>query len=116
MSELKVIGTIKQIGELIQFDSGFSKVEFVITTDETYPQEVKFEAVKEKAEKFLQYNKVGARVEVKFNIRGNEYNGKHYVSLQSWHVQNVESGYAEGVNTGATVPTQAAQPIEDLPF
>ena len=53
---------------------------------------------------------------MKFNIRGNEYNGKHYVSLQSWHVQNVESGYAEGVNTGATVPTQAAEPIEDLPF
>ena len=58
MSELKCTGTIKQIGELITFDSGFQKVEFILTTNEKYPQDVKFDIVKEKAEQFLKYNKV----------------------------------------------------------
>lgn len=106
--ELKLTGTIKQIGELQTFDSGFTKVEFVITTDETYPQDVKFEAVKDKADSFIQYNKVGSKVDVKFNVRGNEYKDKFYVSLQAWHVQSL----------GET--TEAKQPVtegeDDLPF
>jgi len=89
MSELKLSGKIKMIGEVQNFDSGFVKREFVITTNEQYPQDVKFEVVKEKATDFEQYNKVGDNVDVKFNVRGNEYNGKYYVSLQSWHVAKV---------------------------
>ncbi len=54
MSELKCTGTIKQIGELITFDSGFQKVEFILTTNEKYTEEVNFDNVKEKAEQFLQ--------------------------------------------------------------
>ena len=58
MSELKIIGTIKQIGELETFDSGFIKRIFILTTEEQYPQEVKFEAIKEKATDFEKYRKV----------------------------------------------------------
>jgi hypothetical protein len=106
--ELKLNGTIKHVGEIQEFDSGFKKLEFVITTDETYPQDVKFEVVKEKAETFAQYNKVGAKVDVKFNVRGNEYNGKYYVNLQAWHVST----------TSQDVKTEAPQVEEesDLPF
>ena len=86
MSELKLNGKIKLIGEKQTFDSGFTKVEFVITTEGDYPQDVKFEIVKDKCDDFLQYNKVGKDVEVSFNIRGNEYKGKYYVSLQAWKV------------------------------
>jgi hypothetical protein len=89
MSELKLNGTIKMIGEVQNFDSGFVKREFVITTKEQYPQDVKFEVVKEKATDFEKYNKVGDNVDVKFNVRGNEYSGKYYVSLQAWHVAKV---------------------------
>jgi len=113
MSELKLIGTIKQIGEIQTFDSGFTKIEFVITTEDQYPQEVKFEAIKEKAEKFTQHNKVGDRIEVKFNVRGNEYEGKYYVNLQSWYTQNMESNEAEGTTSHKTLAEEGA---EDLPF
>ena len=41
---LQLTGTIKLIGEVQTFDSGFRKVEFVLTTnDEKYPQDVKFD-------------------------------------------------------------------------
>ena len=116
--ELKIIGTIKVIGELQTFDSGFSKVEFVLTTDEQYPQDIKFEAVKEKADKFLQYNKVGDRIEVKFNVRGNEYNGKYYNTLQAWYTQNVESNEADGTTSRKTLSEVGSteEEINDLPF
>ena len=61
MKELKLTGTIKVIGDKKTWDSGFSKVEFVLTTQEQYPQDVKFEITKEKADNFIQYNKVGER-------------------------------------------------------
>ena len=117
MSELKIIGTIKQIGELETFDSGFQKRSFILTTDEQYPQDIKFDAIKEKAVDFEKFRKVGERVSVKFNIRGNEYNDKFYVNLQMWYVDNMD--IAEG-NPNQEMPTQAAKLVEegadDLPF
>jgi len=84
---MQLTGTIKLIGEKQVFESGFQKVEFVITTnDEKYPQDVKFEIVQDKVDDFLKYNKVGNSVDVDFNVRGNEYNGKYYVSLSAWKV------------------------------
>lgn len=85
-------GTIKLIGEKQTFDSGFTKVEFVVTeTADQYPQDIKFEIVKDKVDDFLKYNKVGKEVEVSYNLRGNEYNGKYYVSLQAWKVFGVDA-------------------------
>ena len=105
--ELQLTGTIKQIGELQTFDSGFKKREFVITTDDTYPQDVAFEVVKDKAETFDQYQGVGDNVTVKFNVRGNEYNGKYYVNLQAWYID--KNGTSEQV-----VENSAQE--SDLPF
>jgi|TARA_R110001599_G_scaffold93823_2_gene244404 hypothetical protein len=109
----QLTGTIKLIGEKQVFDSGFQKVEFVITTnDEKYPQDVKFEIVQDKVDDFIKYNKVGASVDVDFNVRGNEYNGKYYVSLSAWKV------FKSGANAPATdigVPTEELA-TNDLPF
>jgi len=113
MSELKLNGTIKMIGEVQTWDSGFSKREFVITTNEQYPQDVKFEVVKEKAVDFEQYNKVGDNVDVKFNVRGNEYNGKYYVSLQAWHV--AKSGQQTTPKV-AVAPETTNESEDDVPF
>ena len=47
---LEISGTIKEIFETQTFTSGFSKREFVITTQEQYPQQVKFEMTKDRAD------------------------------------------------------------------
>ena len=31
--------------------------------------------------------RVGQKVDVLFNIRGNEYNGKHFVDLTAWSIK-----------------------------
>ena len=116
MSELKIIGKIKMIGELQIFNSGFQKREFVVTTEEQYPQDIKFEAIKEKAVDFEKHRKVDERVSVKFNVRGNEYNGKYYVNLQSWFIENMESNEAEGTSSVKGSAELLAEGEDDLPF
>jgi len=82
--ELK--GKIKLIMDVQNFDSGFSKREFVVTTDEQYPQDIKLEFTKDKCSLLDQYA-IGDEVNVQFNLRGNEYNGRYFVNLQAWRIE-----------------------------
>lgn len=80
-------GKIKLINDLQTFPSGFTKREFVITTNEgSYPQDLKFETVKDKTAMLDQFSE-GQEVTVSFDIRGNEYNGKYYVNLSCWRLE-----------------------------
>ena len=90
MSELKLEGKIKLINETINYDSGFSKREFVVTTNGEYPQDIKCEVVKDKCLVLDKYN-VGDDVVVDFNLKGNEFNGKYYVTIQAWKIAKSDS-------------------------
>ena len=115
--ELKVNGKLKILFDTQTWDSGFSKREFVITSQEQYPQDIKFECIKDKIS-MLDGLSPGDDIEVSFNIRGNEYNGKFYVNLQAWRI-----GKNEHVNEApdsAPVDTEL-EPLgedetDDLPF
>ena len=115
--DLQLQGRIKVMMDTQTFDSGFSKREFVVTTQEQYPQDVKFEAVKDKAAALDAYT-VGDNVEVSFNVRGNEFNGKYYVSLQSWKIN--KAGAASSAAPTPQAPDTAIAPMgdeeDDLPF
>lgn len=87
MSERRELtGTIKAIMDMETFDSGFTKREFVITTGEDYPQDVKLECIKDRCT-MLDGHSVGDKVTALFNIRGNEYNDRYYVNLQCWRIE-----------------------------
>ena len=113
---MEVVGKIKVINETQTFDSGFQKREIVVTTEETYPQDIKLEFTKDKCSILDQY-KVGQSVTVAFNLRGNEYNGKYYVNLQGWKI-----GHNDGTEVileearEQTVPQQIEKGADDLPF
>ena len=104
-------GTIKVIMDLQTFDTGFIKREFVITTKDEYPQDIKFEITKEKAETFETYNKVGDEVTVKFNIRGNFHDptNRYFVNLQAWRIEKNSSQNTEE-------ETVQVEEESDLPF
>ena len=87
MSELTIKGAIKLINPIKMINDKFSVREFVITTlDEKYPQEVIFQTVNDKMDIIAPYGQ-GQEVTVSFNIRGREYNGKYYNTLDAWKVQ-----------------------------
>ena len=85
-------GTVKVILDEQTFASGFNKREFVVTDEaDKYPQDIKFECVKDKVE-LVNKLSVGEKVKVTFDLRGNEYNGKYYVNLAAWKIESLAAG------------------------
>src|SRR6478736_4103541 len=85
---------------------GFQKRLFVVeTVDEKFPQKVALEFTKDKCD-VLDGFSVGQKVKVDFNIRGSEYNGRYFVSLQAWKI--AAEGAAPAARPAAGKP--AARP------
>lgn len=108
-------GTVKEIFEEQTFGSGFNKREFVVTDGaDKYPQDIKFECVKEKVELVNKLNK-GDKVKVTFDIRGREWKGSYFVNLAAWKVE-IASGSSS--NNDEPPPYDPADEIldEEPPF
>lgn len=105
---MEISGKIKLIGEIETVGSAgtFKKRLVVISTDEQYVQHVPIDFVQDKTSILDKYQ-VGQEVKVSVNVRGNEYNGKYYVSLQGWRIE------ADSPNAQPQPPAQA--PIPQLP-
>jgi hypothetical protein len=106
----EAVGKIKLISETQNFPSGFSKREFVVTTaNDKYPQDLKFEIVKDKCP-LLDSFEAGQEVQVSFDIRGNEYNGKYFVNLSCWKIQaaNGAAASSSGASDAASRRPAAA--------
>jgi len=86
MSELTMKGAIKLINPVKVISDKFSVREFVITTADKYPQEVIFQTVNDRMDVIAPYGQ-GQEVTVSFNVRGREYNGKYYNTLDAYKVQ-----------------------------
>lgn len=83
----EVKGTIKLINDEETFGSGFTKREFVLVSDDDrYPQDLKFEMVKESCSKLDAFNP-GDRVNVSFNLRGREWKESYFVNLNAWRIE-----------------------------
>ncbi|MCC5850833.1 MAG: DUF3127 domain-containing protein [Verrucomicrobia bacterium] len=115
----EMTGTVKVVMDLITFDSGFTKREFVVTTRDQWPQDVKFETVKDKTA-ILDNLEPGQEVTVHFDIRGNEWKDKYFVNLSAWRIQTDAQAPAGGAPSGAPgkseVPpldTDAPDSVED---
>jgi hypothetical protein len=117
---MQVTGTIRTITEAQTGQSKdgkeWKKITFVVSNNDGFEGAEQIFAFEifgaEKVDKFLQYNKEGDTVDVDFNIRTNEYQGKYYTSLQAWKVFKAD---------GQTqAPQQADAPViddeDDLPF
>lgn len=108
---MELAGKVKVIFDKQTFGSGFEKREIVVTTQEQYPQDIKFEVYKEKCA-MLDNFKPNEEVNVHFNLRGNEYNGKYFVNLNAWKIDKVTATAQENV-----VPDNAAPlPTSESPF
>ncbi len=116
---MELTGKVKLISETQTFDSGFPKREFVVTTNEQYPQDIKLELIKDKTS-LVDNIAPGSEVKVSFNIRGNEYNGKYFVNLQAWKIDTIEAGSAQAsaasAPSGGSLNGTLPAADDDLPF
>jgi hypothetical protein len=105
-------GRVKTVLELMTFDSGFTKRELVVTTDDDrYPQDIKFETVRDKTS-LCDGLRPGQPVTVHFDIRGNEYKGRYFVNLNAWRIDTDTDTDAHGPD--AFEPGEPGQ--GDIPF
>lgn len=89
--------------------NGFQKREFVIEYAENpqYPQKIKLEFTKDKTS-LLDNFSVGQNVAVEYNLRGSEYNGNYYVTLQAWKI--AAAGGSSAPKGGAAKTSTASRP------
>lgn len=102
---MELQGTIKRLGEVQTFPSGFQKREMVLLTEEQYPQPINIEFLKEKGDLLNQYSE-GEQVKVSINIGGREWTSpqgevKYFNSITGWRIEKLTSNNTE--------PTQATQ-------
>lgn len=103
-------GTVKRLYPVWKSEtSEFYKREFVITTAEQYPSDVKFAALKEKSDQLNGLTE-GDQVSVKFDVKGREYNDRYYVDLNAWRVEKMGAEGAPAPEGAAQQPVAAEVP------
>ena len=86
----------------------WSKQEFIVKTDEKYNNLYCFEVFGDDKVKVLSGLNEGSEVQVSFNVKCNEYEGRYYTSLSAWRLSSNESISVE--------PEVVQADEDDLPF
>jgi hypothetical protein len=111
-------GTVKKIFDEQTFASGFNKREFVVTTaDEKYPQDIKFECLKDNVELVNKLSE-GEQIKVTFDINGREWNEKYFVNLKAFRIESTGGGTNNADTSNGPPPFDPADEIldEEPPF
>lgn len=101
-------GRVHKIGDVQTIKNDFTKREFVVKTDEQYPQLIPFELIKDKTS-LIDGFKVGDAIKVSFDIRGREWQDRFFLNLSAWRVEQVGAPSAGGAPQGAPQPPANAK-------
>lgn len=118
---MQITGTLIEVFDTIQITDKFKKKEFVIRTNEQYPQEILIQLIQDKCE-MLDSIKKGEIIDVSINLNGKKYekNGapKWFNSVNAW---KIEVQYNSRINNSpeplkTPTPIQGINQEDDLPF
>lgn len=87
---MEITGVIKIIKATEEVSSTFSKKQIVVTDEGQYPQDLPIDFVQSNISKLDSFTE-GQKVKVSINLRGSEYQGKHYLSAQGWKIEVVST-------------------------
>lgn len=108
----KAEGKLEKIFDTEQKSASFQAREFVIEVEDgQYPQMVKFQLVQDKCALVDDYSE-GDRIEVEFDLRGREWNGKYFTNLQAWRINRAGEGGGQSSGGGQQ---QSAKPAAAVP-
>ena len=118
---MKLEGQLKKKFETQNITSSFQKREFVITTQEQYPQDILLELTQDKVTLLDKYNE-GDLISVDINVRGREWinpegEAKYFNTLQAWKIWKKEEGTqsAPGVPTPPSSLTPPSNSVPETP-
>ena len=110
----KTTGIVKLIQNEQVISDKFRKKDFVITTEDKYPQDILFTLTQNNTD-LVDTIKVGEKVEVSFNLRGREWNGKYFNTLEAWSV-SVQTSKVKAEPHSIVNETQLEEIDDSLPF
>lgn len=114
----EMTGTIKLINDIMSFPSGFTKRQFVITSEEDrYPQDIPMAFTKDRCA-LLDGVKPGERVKVTFSLRGREWQGKYFLDAEAIKIESLDAAAGDsggGMVAEVDIPPSAGE-IDDMPF
>jgi hypothetical protein len=91
---MEIVGILKMIDETkVVNASGFRKRDFVVTTDEQYPQHIIINLIQDKCDMMNNFQ-VGEQVKVHINIRGREWVNpegqvKYFNDISAWKIEKM---------------------------
>ena len=114
MSELSIKGKLIKKFEPQTFGGSFKKMEFVVETEDKYPQKIKFQATQDNIQKFAELTE-GLIATWYFNVRGREWTNKenkvmYFVSLDVWRHEE------HGTDLTQPLPTNSSSDNTEIPF
>lgn len=120
MENLSIKGTIKKIYPTQQINDTFKKREFILLTDDKYPQTIKFELTQEKTE-LLDDIKKQITATVYFNVRGRDWTNKenktvYFVSLNAWKIETETTPEIKPIPEPVKTQTHTQPQTDELPF
>lgn len=117
---MEVTGKIKVINPTQVVSEKFSKRDFVVTTNETYPQDLQIQITQDKCS-LLDIFKVGDNVTVSINLKGREWTNpqgevKYFNTIEAWKISKLDNIVnAESPQSLAPEPMKQDEK-DDLPF
>lgn len=120
-------GVVKAIFDTQEFKNNFKKREIVVSTEEEYPQDIKFEFTDENGINKLDEIAEGEHVKIAFQLKGSEWQGKFFTNLRAIAISTAEEEkkfeakqVKESKTSTKTAPkatiTQFDDSDDDLPF
>lgn len=102
----EIEGKLHKIFPMEQKTSSFAVREFVVEVPEgNYPQYVKFQVVQDRTG-ILDNFREGEKVKVSFDLRGREWQGKYFTTLNCWKIDRAD---AAGSDFDAPPPPPSRQ-------
>ena len=120
----EVVGKLHKKFDTENKTDTFQAREFVIVVEGNYPQFVKFQLVQDRCALVDNFEE-GEMINVHFDLRGREWNGKYFTNLNAWRVERPAAAPSPEVAdappsmdnsfpAASDEPTGAAD--DDLPF
>lgn len=108
-------GKIKSVGNTENKSAKFSVRTFVLELEGKYPELVEFQLVNNNTVLIDPFS-VGDEIEVDFNLKGREYNGRVYNSLQAWKITGEPKQKNEPTPQTEVPKGESKESQDDLPF
>ena len=86
----EIEGRLHKVNETEVKGESFRVREFVIETQEQYPQFVKFQLTQDRCDLIGNYEP-GSSIKVFFDLRGREWQGRYFTNLNAWKIEGASS-------------------------